>query len=98
MRAGGASRRPWVPGGQTTESSAWKLEERRAPGLTRVSKETCVLQVTPLLLLPPGGCWYLGPRPKTPCRSQRRHFRRSSACTWEKGGWSHPQSLLGSLN
>lgn len=90
--AGGAGERgrppAWAPGGQTRETSAWKLEERPAPGLTRVSMETCVLHVAPLL--PADGCWYLGSQPKTPCRCQRRHFRRSSACTWEKGEWSGP--------
>ena len=80
----------WAPGGQTRETSAWKLEERPAPGLTRVSMETCVLHVAPLL--PADGCWYLGSQPKTPCRCQRRHFRRSSACTWEKeSGQAHPK-------
>lgn len=77
---------PWVPGSQTRESSAWKLEERRPLGLPRVSMETCVLYVAPML--PPDGFWYLRPRPKMPFRFQRRHFRRSSACTWEKGVWS----------
>lgn len=66
-------------GGQTRETSAWKLEERRALGLTRVSMDTCVLHETPLL--PPHGCWDLELQPRTPCRCQRRHFRRSSACT-----------------
>lgn len=66
-------------GGQTRETSAWKLEERRALGLTRVSMDTCVLHVAPLL--PPHGCWDLELQPRTPCRCQRRHFRRSSACT-----------------
>lgn len=80
----------WAPGGQTRETSAWKLEERPAPGLTRVSMETCVLHVAPLL--PADGCWYLGSQPKTPCRCQRRHFRRSSACTWEKeNGQARPK-------
>lgn len=51
-----------------------------------------MLHVAPLL--PPGGYGYLGPQPKMPCRFQRRHFRRSSACTWEKGGWSHLQRLF----
>lgn len=78
---------PWVPGDHTRESSAWKLEERRPLGLPRVSMETCVLHVTPLL--PPDGCWYLEPRPKMLFRFQRLHFRLSSACTWEKGGWSN---------
>lgn len=80
--------RPRTPGGQTRETSAWKLEERRAPGLTRVSMDTCVLHVPPLL--PPEGCWYLRLEPKMPFRCQRRHFRRSSACTWGKGSWSSP--------
>lgn len=84
VRTGGAAGGPWEPGGQTRETSAWKLEERRAPGLTRVRMETCVLHVAPLL--PPDGCWYLGSEPKKPCRCQRRHFRRNSACTWGKGG------------
>lgn len=66
-------------GGQTRETSAWKLEERRALGLTRVSMETWVLHVAPLL--PPHGCWDWELQPRTPCRCQRRHFRRSSACT-----------------
>lgn len=66
-------------GGQTRETSAWKLEERRALGLTRVSMDTCVLHVAPLL--PPHGCWDLELQPRTPCRCQRRHFRRNSACT-----------------
>lgn len=66
-------------GGQTRETSAWKLEERRALGLTRVSMETWVLHVAPLL--PPHGCWDLERQPRTPCRCHRRHFRRSSACT-----------------
>lgn len=51
-------------GGQTRETSAWKLEERRALGLTRVSMETCVLHVAPLL--PPHGCWDLEVQPRTP--------------------------------
>lgn len=48
----------------------------------RVSMDTCVLHVAPLL--PPDGWWYLGPTPSMPCVRQRRHFRRSSACTWEE--------------
>lgn len=78
-RYGGATLGLWAPGGQTRESSAWKLEERRVLGLTRVSKETCVLHVAPLL--PPAGWWYLEPRPKKLCGFQRHNFRRSSACT-----------------
>lgn len=82
--------------GQTRETSAWKLEERRAPGLTRVSMDTCVLHVAPLL--PPEGCWYLALEPRMPCRCQRRHFRRSSACTWgRKGRQARPQEAIGPL-
>lgn len=36
----GAEGPPWVPSSHTRETSAWKLEERRASGLMRLSMET----------------------------------------------------------